>query len=200
MSISSHIRTICITSAAAAAAISTSLIASAAVADIGKSEDAKAELKTATKEMAKSHEMHKMHDEMGHMNHKAPHMIVTQSQNDFATTLSKLQAAIETREFKTFAVIDHAAGAANVDLDLRPTTLIIFGNPKGGAPLMQAAQSVGIALPLRALVYETEDGTVKIATTDIKHVLHEHAIKDKDPLAEKISGVLKAISDEAAAL
>lgn len=130
--------------------------------------------------------------------HHGPHLVSTISENDFATTLTKLQAAIDARAFKTFAVVDHAKGAASIDADLRPTTLIIFGNPKGGTPLIQAAQTMGIFLPLKALVYENADGSVAIATSDIRHALKEHGVADKDPLADKIAGALDAISAEAA--
>ena len=125
-------------------------------------------------------------------------VVKTVSQNDFDTTLSKLQAAIDSRGFKTFAVIDHAKGAASIDQELRPTTLVIFGNPKGGTPLMQSAQTLGIALPLKALVYQTENGETVVATTDIAHVLKKHGVTDKEMLQGRIAGALQAISDEAA--
>ena len=100
-----------------------------------------------------------------------PHLNYVQSQNDFETTLANLQASIDSKGFKTFAVIDHAKGAASVDADLRPTTLVIFGNPKGGTPLIQSSQTMGIVLPLKALVYENADGSVTVATPDIRHSL-----------------------------
>ncbi|MEO1135668.1 MAG: DUF302 domain-containing protein [Pseudomonadota bacterium] len=101
---------------------------------------------------------HNRHD----ADHSSPHVARAQSDVDFATTLAQLQAAIDTRGFKTFAVIDHAAGAASVDMMLRPTTLIIFGNPQGGAPVMAAEQLMGIELPLKMLVAEAEDGSVTL--------------------------------------
>ena len=141
----------------------------------------------AEKSMEAAHNMHDMR----------PHIVTTQSNNSFDISLAKLLAAIDKRGFKVFAVVDHAAGATSVDQPLRPTTLVIFGNPKGGTPLLQAEQTIGIELPLRALVYQTED-SVMIATTDIKHVLHEFRIEGKEELQTKIAGALQAISDEAA--
>ena len=129
--------------------------------------------------------------------HKSCCMRVHDSASDFETTLDQLRAAIDARGFRTFAVIDHAAGAATVDVPLRPTTLVIFGNPKGGAPLMAAAQTLGFALPLRALVYETEDGAVKIGTTDIKHVLEKHGV-DAPKRADAIAGAIASIVEDAA--
>lgn len=126
-----------------------------------------------------------------------PSMIVRKSDNDFASTLEKLQAAIDSRGFKTFAVVDHAKGAASIDKDLRPTTLVIFGNPQGGTLLMQSAQTMGIALPLKALVYENADGDVMVATTDIARTLREHGVTDRDPVRNKVAGALNAIATEA---
>jgi len=95
---------------------------------------------TATTSAEKTMEtVDKMHD-------MRPHIITTQSNNNFETTLAKLLAAVDSRGFKTFAVVDHAKGAASVDQPLRPTTLVIFGNPKGGTPLLQAEQTIGIEL------------------------------------------------------
>jgi len=131
------------------------------------------------------------------MSNNGPHIVTTASSNDFTTTLAKLQAAIDARGFKTFAVIDHAKGAASIDLDLRPTTVVIFGNPKGGTPLLQAEQTLGIELPLRALVYVNDKGATMIATTDMAHALHEFGVEGMDGPKTKIAGALQAIADEA---
>ncbi|MEM9705141.1 MAG: DUF302 domain-containing protein [Pseudomonadota bacterium] len=131
--------------------------------------------------------------------HKAPHIISTKSENDFATTLTLTKTAIEARGFKIFTSIDHAAGAASIGETLRPTTLIIFGNPRGGTKLMQAAQTIGVALPLKALVYQDAEGDVIIATSDVKHIVHEHNAEGVDALAARVAGALKAIAEEAAA-
>lgn len=128
--------------------------------------------------------------------HHAPHIKRAQSEADFATTLAQLQAAIDARGFKTFAVIDHAAGAASVEMTLRPTTLIIFGNPKGGAPVMGAEQLMGIELPLKMLVAEAEDGAVTLVWRDMAHTFHEYGIFGH-PAAEKMAGALSAIADDA---
>ena len=73
--------------------------------------------------------------------------------------MDRLEAEIRNKGMKVFARIDHAAGAAGVGLTLRPTELIIFGNARAGTPLMQSAQTVGIDLPLKALVWQ--DAAVK---------------------------------------
>jgi uncharacterized protein (DUF302 family) len=69
-------------------------------------------------------------------------------------TMDKLESLVKERGFNIFARIDHAAGATKIGKTLRPTELLIFGNPQGGTPLMECAQTAGIDLPLKALVWE----------------------------------------------
>jgi uncharacterized protein (DUF302 family) len=69
-------------------------------------------------------------------------------------TMNRLEAEVKARGMTVFARIDHAEGAANVGLSLRLTELLIFGNAKGGTPLMQSVQTIGIDLPLKALVWQ----------------------------------------------
>src|SRR5262245_58369660 len=73
-------------------------------------------------------------------------------------TMDRLEAEIKAKGLTVFARIDHAAGAAEAGLSLRPTELLIFGNAKSGTPLMQATQSIGIDLPLKALVWQDASG------------------------------------------
>lgn len=127
----------------------------------------------------------------------APRIITMTSRNDFDTTLAQAQAAIDARGFKTFAVIDHAAGAASIGQSLLPTTLIIFGNPKGGTPLMQANSQLGLELPLRLLVRTNDKGIVEVTTEDMALLFEEYGIDGLDENLKKISGALKAISADA---
>ncbi|MHA7871959.1 MAG: DUF302 domain-containing protein [Hyphococcus sp.] len=128
----------------------------------------------------------------------APHIVTVRSNQDFTATLEAAQAAIDARGFRTFAVIDHAAGAASIDADLRPTTLIIFGNPRGGTPLMQAEQRMGLQLPLKLLVFEDADGEVHLVYPDMAHTFHEYGIAALSGPLSKIDGTLAAIAAEAA--
>jgi uncharacterized protein (DUF302 family) len=75
-----------------------------------------------------------------------------------------------------FARIDHAAGAAEVGLPLRPTELLIFGNAKGGTPLMQAEQVIGIDLPLKALVWQDEAGVTWLSYNDPTWLARRHGL------------------------
>jgi uncharacterized protein (DUF302 family) len=106
-------------------------------------------------------------------------LITLPSAHDFATTLDRLVTALQTKGVTIFARVDHAAGAASVNMALRPTTLIIFGNPVAGTPLMQRAQTTGIDLPLKALVWQDADGAVKLSYNDPSWVAARHALGDK---------------------
>jgi uncharacterized protein (DUF302 family) len=73
-------------------------------------------------------------------------------------TVEKLKSILETKSVTLFALVDHSGEAAKVGMPMRPTKLLIFGNPKAGTPLMQATPSVAIDLPLKILVWEDESG------------------------------------------
>lgn len=134
-----------------------------------------------------------------HAMEKPSALLSVQSQNSFEETLATLKTAIDTRGFKTFAVIDHAKGAASIGETLRPTTLVIFGNPKGGTPLMQAEQTLGLELPLKILVAAREDGAVKLYYTDMAALFEEYGVTGQDKRLGAIKGALGAITAEAAA-
>lgn len=131
--------------------------------------------------------------------HHGPHIISVKSNSEFEQTLSQLQKAIDRRGFKTFAVIDHAKGASSIGADLNPTTLIIFGNPKGGTPLLQAEQRLGLRLPLKTLVFEHAGGGVYVAYPDMAHLFHEYGVSELAKPLSTIEGALAAIAAEAAA-
>lgn len=103
-------------------------------------------------------------------------LVTLQSTHDFVTTLARIEAALEARRITVFARVDHAAGASGVGLSLRPTTLLLFGNPVAGTPLMQAAQTVGIDLPLKVLVWQDADGTVNLTYNDPEWIAARHAL------------------------
>lgn len=83
-------------------------------------------------------------------------------------TMYRLEAEVKSKGLTVFARIDHAAGAKAVGMKLRPTEVLIFGSAKGGTPLMQADQRVGIDLPLKALVYQDEADKVWLCYSDPK--------------------------------
>src|ERR1700686_1329313 len=81
-------------------------------------------------------------------------------------TMNRLEAEVRAKGMTIFAHVDHAAGANEVGLPLRPTDLLIFGNAKGGTPLMQSAQTIGIDLPLKALVWQDATGDTWLSYND----------------------------------
>jgi len=113
-------------------------------------------------------------------------------------TMDRLVAEISAKEMTVFARIDHAAGAAEVGLTLRPTELIIFGNAQGGTPLMQSAQTVGIDLPLKALVWQDAAGKTWISYNEPGWIAQRHGITDAQPVVNKMTDLLSAISTKAA--
>jgi uncharacterized protein (DUF302 family) len=113
-------------------------------------------------------------------------------------TMDRLVAEINARGMTVFARIDHAAGAAEVGLKLRPTELIIFGNARGGTPLMQSAQTVGIDLPLKALVWQDAAGKTWISYNEPGWIAQRHGITDAQPVVNKMADLLSAMSRKAA--
>ncbi len=93
-------------------------------------------------------------------------LVSVQSRVSANETLDRLLVALATRKLTVFARVDHAAGAASVGLPLRPTEVVMFGNPKGGTALMQDRQLAGIDLPLKALIWQDADGKVWLTDND----------------------------------
>jgi len=112
-------------------------------------------------------------------------------------TMDRLEAEIRARGIKVFARIDHATGAAEAGLELRPTELIIFGNARGGTPLMQSVQTVGIDLPLKALVWEDASGTTWLSYNEPSWIAQRHNIPNAEPIVSKMSAALSAMSRKA---
>ena len=127
-------------------------------------------------------------------------LITTASRHSAAETLARLRAALKQRELTVFAQVDHAAGAASVGLVLRPTTVVIFGNPKGGTPLMQEAQTVGIDLPLKMLVWEDGFGRVQLSYNDVAWIAQRHGLGAAGaPAVAALNAALAAIAREVTA-
>jgi uncharacterized protein (DUF302 family) len=91
-------------------------------------------------------------------------------------TMDRLEAEVRAKGMTVFARIDHAAGAAEVGLPLGPTELLIFGNPKGGTPLMQSVQTSGIDLPLKALVWQDASGNTWLSYNEPNWIAKRHGL------------------------
>lgn len=125
-------------------------------------------------------------------------LVSVQSRSAASETTRRLESALAKRKLTVFARVDHAAGAASVGLPLRPTELVIFGNPQGGTALMQDKQSAGIDLPLKALVWEDADGKTWLTYNDPSWIAQRHALGTGAASAVKaMAGLLSAIAQEA---
>lgn len=113
-------------------------------------------------------------------------------------TMDRLEGTVKQRGLSVFARIDHAAGAGKIGKSLRPTELLIFGNPKGGTPFMECAQSVGIDLPLKALVWQDAENQVWLSYNDPEYLAKRHHVANCQAAAN-LSKALAGIAEEAAA-
>jgi uncharacterized protein (DUF302 family) len=116
---------------------------------------------------------------------------------DHKETLNRLDAAIKAQGMTVFARIDHTMAAAEAGLELRPTKLIIFGNARGGTPLMQSVQTVGIDLPLKALVWEDASGTIWLSYNEPEWIAQRHSIANGELVVSKMTAALHAMSRKA---
>src|SRR5215469_5286743 len=105
-------------------------------------------------------------------------LVSTLSAYPAAETVLRITDRLAKANITLFATIDHAAGAAQAGLTLRPTTLLIFGDPKAGTALMQDRQTAGIDLPLKILVWEDENGKVWITYNDLEWIKNRHQLSD----------------------
>ena len=120
------------------------------------------------------------------------------SQNSFVETYSKLKSAIEKNDqLKIIVEVNHAENAEKAGLTLRPTRLIIFGNPKLGTPLMNEAQTLAIDLPQKFLIYEDEKREVFVAFNDPLYLAKRHDISESREEFSKISAALKTLAEAA---
>ena len=125
-------------------------------------------------------------------------LITIQSHYGPKETMQRLEAAVRAKGFTVFAHIDHSAQAAQVSLKLPPTDLLIFGNPKGGTPLMRSNQTIGIDLPLKALVWQDEKGATWLSYNDPEWIVQRHGgAGETEDTVRAISAALKALAASA---
>jgi len=117
-------------------------------------------------------------------------MISIKSSNDVKVTADRLEKNLIAKGMTVFIRINHAENAQKVGKELRPSELIIFGNPKVGTPLMQCGQSVAIDLPQKALIWKDEAGQVWLSYNDPKYLAKRHGIKDCAEVIKKIETAL----------
>lgn len=124
-------------------------------------------------------------------------LITIESNHTVKDTIDRVAASLAAKDITLFARIDHAAGAASVGMPLRPTELLIFGNPKAGTPLMQSRQSIGIDLPLKMLGWQDQAGKVWLSYNDVGWLARRHGL-DADG-APAIDALARFLADLAAA-
>ena len=121
------------------------------------------------------------------------------SRHNVKATIDRLEAAVRVKGMTVFARVDHAAGASAVGLALRPTELLIFGNARGGTPLMQIEQTIGIDLPLKALAWEDESGKSWLSYNDTTWLAARHGITGHGvQVAAALTSAVAALANDAA--
>ena len=125
-------------------------------------------------------------------------MLTRTGTKGYAETLSQLLAAISGRGLTVFAQFDHAAGAREVDMELAPESVVVFGNPRAGTPLMQADPRIGIELPLRIVVWSGEDSTM-IGYNDPRELAGTYEVGEHAQTLEAMAALLAELAQEAAA-
>lgn len=123
-------------------------------------------------------------------------LITVKSAVGVKATISRLETAAREKGLVIFARIDHADGAQKIGKSLRPTELLIFGNPQGGTPLMECTQTAGIDLPLKALAWEDAGGQVWLGYNDPQFLAQRHGAANC-PVVQNLRKALDAFAADA---
>ena len=126
-------------------------------------------------------------------------LIKMESAHDAATTLDRLEKILAGKGITVLARVDHAAAATKAGMELPPTQLLIFGNPKLGTPLMKANREAGIALPLKALAWTADDGKNWLAVTDPASIKASFNLEGVDEVVAMMTGAVTAMGKAATA-
>ena len=129
----------------------------------------------------------------------AAQMVEKVSPHSVGDTIDRLQSAVEEAGATVFARVDHAEGAGKVDMELRPTEVLIFGNPKLGTPAMQDSQTTGLDLPMRVLAYADDDGVVHVTYHDPAALAMTHGLPEGAEYLGMMAGALDKLTEKAIA-
>lgn len=129
--------------------------------------------------------------------HAENKMITKQSKHSVAVTMDRLEAAAKEKGIGIVARVDHAAAAKKVDMALKPTQVLIFGNPKLGTPLMQSNPQAGLDLPLKVLAWEDAAGKVWLGYTAPADLVARYQIGNRAEVVQKMAGVLDQLTTQA---
>ena len=125
-------------------------------------------------------------------------LVTVKSPYSAKETMNRLEELVKQRGLSVFNRIDHAAGAAKIGKTLRPTEVLIFGNPQGGTPLMECEQTVGIDLPLKALVWEDASSQVWLGYNDPAYLAQRHGA-GQCPAIENLRKALDGLAESTVA-
>lgn len=114
------------------------------------------------------------------------------SNHSVAETVDRIKNILKTKGITLFALIDHSGEAEKVEMKMRPTKLLIFGSPKAGTPLMMAAPSIAIDLPLKILVWEDDNGKVWLSYDSSEYIAERHGLQQDLVQNVAVVGVLAA--------
>ena len=128
------------------------------------------------------------------MNEAVAGLVTVASALPPAETVDRLQREILGKGLTIFAKVDHSGGATAAGLPLRFTQLLVFGSPKGGTPLMQARQTIGIDLPLRMLVWQDERAGVFVSHDDPAWLVARHGVTERADTVEALSRLLASLA------
>ena len=136
---------------------------------------------------------------MNSTNRTETNLVKLPSVHSVSETVKRFKALLTQKGIELFAHIDHAAGAKKVGLSLRPTEVLIFGNPKAGTPLMQSKQTIGLDLPLRVLIWEDEAGKVWLTYRRVEDLAQQHYLTGQDEAVKPLDTSLAALARAATA-
>jgi uncharacterized protein (DUF302 family) len=126
-------------------------------------------------------------------------LVTLPSAHGATETVERLKALLADKGIDVLAHIDHAAGARKVGLPLRPTQVLLFGNPKAGTPLMQSRQTIGLDLPLRVLVWQDGEGKVWLTYRRVEDLARQHQVTDRAEAVKALDDGLGGLARAAAA-
>jgi uncharacterized protein (DUF302 family) len=121
-------------------------------------------------------------------------LVNVKSNHSVLVTTNRLESALKEKGIIVFARIDHAAGAQKVGKELKPTMLLIFGNPAMGTPMIQRSRTAGIDLPLKTLIWEDRTGQVWLTYNSPDYIARRHGLAELDDLTQKMGQALSTFS------
>jgi uncharacterized protein (DUF302 family) len=126
-----------------------------------------------------------------------PGLVALKSAHGVSETVRRLESELKKADAAVLAKVDHAAAAAKIGVKLRPTIVVVFGNPRLGAPLLACSQTAGIDLPQKALVWEDERGQVWLGYNDAQYVADRHGAASCGDAVKKMAAKLRALAEAA---